>query len=406
VRNPRLLYVTSSFPYGSNDRFFAPEVRELVRQGVEVHAVPVRPRGPLTTADAESLAVRRPLFDAAVAGAAFSETLRAPVAVASAFATLFRSPSPSVLLRNVAAFPKALWTARLARSCAADHIHAHWAGPPSTVALIASRLSGVPWSFTAHFADVAANNLLREKSTSASFVRFIATAIMELARQAAPGVDDSRWVLVRFGVDLPEPPAPRASLHEPPVLLMAARFDPEKRHDLLVHATRALLDEGTEVEVWLAGEGGLEEATRQLARRLGVDGHVSFRGFAHHAEILEWLASGRIDTVVLPSDGEGISVSLIEALAYCVPAVATDVGGVGELLGDGCGELVPPGDVDALVAAISRVLHSPELRARNVRGGRARIEREFAIGPVVTRLRELFAFDAEAPDGVDASGGR
>ncbi|HEX3453922.1 MAG TPA: hypothetical protein VHS03_04785, partial [Gaiellaceae bacterium] len=59
-RRPRLVYVASSFPWGRNDIFFGPEVRELVSQGVDVLAVPMRPRGPLTTADAAGLAVRKP----------------------------------------------------------------------------------------------------------------------------------------------------------------------------------------------------------------------------------------------------------------------------------------------------------------------------------------------------------
>ena len=385
--------MTSSFPYGVNDRFFAPEVRELVRQGVELRAVPVRPRGQLTTDAAESLTVRRPLFDLAILGAAAAETLRSPIAVGRAFALLFQSPAPSVLLRNLAAFPKALWLARLARSWPADHIHAHWAGPPSTVALIASRVSGVPWSFTAHFADIAANNLLREKSATARFVRFIAAAMMDLARDTAPGLDESRWQLIRFGVELPAPPEWSDALNEPPVLLMAARFDPEKRHDVLIHATRELLDEGVDVEVWLAGRGGrLEEETKQLARQLGVESRVRFQGFVQRAAVLEWLASGQVDVVVLPSDGEGLAVSLIEALAHCVPAVGTDVGGVAELLGDGCGELVPPGDPKAFAKAVARVLREPDVRRRNVRAGRARVEHDFAAASVVKRLRQL-AFD-------------
>lgn len=389
----RLLYVTSSFPYGLNDRFFAPEVRELVRQGIDVRSVPVRPRGPLTTEDAESLTVRHPLLDLEIARAALAELLRAPVAVTRAFALLLRSPAPNVLFRNAAAFPKGLWTARLARSWGADHIHAHWAGPPSTVALIASQISGVPWSFTAHFADIAANNLLREKSASARFVRFIAAAMMDLARETAPGIDESRWVLLRFGVELPESCVPRETLNDPPVLLMAARFDSEKRHDLLVYATRRLLERGVGVEVWLAGRGGRrEEETKELVRRLGVDQSIRFRGYIPRPEILEWLASGQIDAVVLPSDGEGISVSLIEALAHCVPAIGTDAGGVRELLGDGCGELVPLDDADAFAEAIERVLRTPDLRDRIVRAGRARVEAEFAVSSVVSRLKQLLGF--------------
>jgi colanic acid/amylovoran biosynthesis glycosyltransferase len=339
------------------------------------------------------LTLRRPLFDLGIATAALAETARSPLAVARAFALLFRSPQPTVLLRNLVSFPKALWLARLARSSDADHIHAHWAGPPSTVALVASRISGVPWSLTAHFGDISANNLLREKSKSARFVRFIAAAMMDLARETAVGIDESRWVLVHFGVELPEPRARREAVNDPPVLLMAARFDPVKRHDILIHATRRLLDGGVDVEVWLAGRGGrLEEATKQLARDLGVDRNIRFQGIIPRATVLEWLESGQIDVVVLPSDGEGISVSLIEAIAHWVPAVGTDAGGVAELLGDGCGELVPLGDADAFADAIARVLRMPKLREHMVRAGRARVEREFAVESVVRRLRELFEF--------------
>lgn len=394
---PRLLYVTSAFPYGLNDRFFAPEVREFVEQGVDLRAVPVRPRGPLTTEDAESLALRRPLLDLGIAGAALTETLRAPVTVGRAFALLFRSPAPKVLLRNLAAFPKALWLGRIARAWPADHIHAHWAGPPSTVAFVASRVSGVPWSFTAHADDIAANNLLREKSASAGFVRFIATAMMDRARETAPGIDESRWVLVRFGVEVPPPGAQRNALNDPPVVLMAARFAPEKRQDLLIHATRRLLDKGIDIEVWLAGPGGrLEDEKRQLARRLKVERNVRFRGFVSRAAVLEWLASGQVDVLVLASDAEGLPVSLIEALAHLVPAVGTDVGGIRELLGDGCGELVPPDDADALADAIERLLRSPQLRERMVLAGRARVENEFAVAAVVDRLRQLLQFRESA----------
>lgn len=389
---PRLIYLASSFPYGKNDTFFGPEVRELVRQGVDLLAIPVRPRGDLTTEDAAALTLRKPLLDVEIAWSALTETLRSPRTVASALALLLRQPDPSVLLRNLVSLPKALWVAKLARGWRADHIHAHWAGPPSTVALIASRVSGVPWSFTAHFADIAANNLLREKCGSALFVRFISRAMMELARRTAPAIDESRWVLLRLGVDVPPRPSARNGLNRPPVLLMAARFDVEKRHGTLIDATFELVQGGLELDVWLAGTGPLEaDVERQVIKR-SLQNVVHLLGYIPNAQVLEWLASGRVDVVVLPSDAEGVPVSLIEALAHGVPAVACDAGGVAELLGDGCGEVVPPGESHELAAAVARVLASPELRAERTRAGRARVEEEFAITPVVHRLRELLGF--------------
>jgi glycosyltransferase involved in cell wall biosynthesis len=392
VRRPRLLYLASSFPYGQNDTFFGPEVRELVRQGVDVVAVPVRPRGTLTTPDAESLAVRKPLLDREIARVATAEFVRSPAAALAALLLLFRSPAPRVLVRNLVAFPKALWLARLARTWQADHIHAHWAGPPSTVAMIASRLSAVPWSFTAHLSDIAARNLLVEKCSSAAFVRFIAHAMQDLMRQCAPGVDESRWIVLRMGIELPAARHVPAPLNDPPVVLFAARFDPVKRHATLIRAVASLVGEGERLELWLAGSGRLLDAAQQQARDLGVEGTVRFLGYVRNAQILDWLREGRIDAVALPSDWEGISVSLIEALAYGVPAVASNVGGMAELIGDGCGVLVPAGDWSALADGVRRLLHSPQLREEVSRAGRERVEQEFAIEGVVAKLRDHLGF--------------
>lgn len=395
---PRLLYLASSFPYGKNDTFFACEVRELVRQGVDVQAIPVRPRGELTTADAAPLALRRPLVDGGILLAALAETLRAPGKVARAFALLFKSPAPNVLLRNLSAFPKALWIARHARLTGADHIHAPWAGPPATTAMVASIVSGVPWSFTGHFADIAANNLLREKSTSAVFARFIAKAMMELGRRTAPGVDESRWVLVHSGIDVPPVWTAAEKLNRPPVLLMSARFDPEKRHEVLVRAAKLLADQGRELEVWLAGTGQLEETVRAQVRESGLESVVRLLGYVPNDQVLAWLDDHTVDLVVLPSDAEGIPYSLIEALAHGVPAVASDAGGIVELLGGGCGELVQPEDVDGVAAAVGRLLDSDELRLSCVRNGRERVEQEFSAEVAARRLRELCGF-AAPPSG-------
>lgn len=388
---PRLLYVASSFPYGQNDTFFGPEVRELVRQGVDVLAVPMRPRGPLTTPDAASRTVRKPLLDAEIARAAVAELVRAPAATLAAFLILLQSPAPKVFLRNLAGFPKALWLARLARSWQADHIHAQWAGPPSTVALIASRLSAVPWSFTAHLSDISARNLLHAKSSSAVFVRFIAYAMQDLARQCAPGVDETRWIVVRMGIELPparsQPPA-----NDPPVVLFAARFDPVKRHAALLDAVASLVRTGERLELWLAGSGRLQPAAEKQARELGLGATVRFLGYVRNVEILGWLEAGAVDAVAIPSDREGVSVAMIEALAHGVPTIATDVGGTAELLGDGCGLLVSPGDPAGLADAIRRVLHSPQLRKDVSRAGRTRVEQEFAVERVVAQLRALFGF--------------
>jgi colanic acid/amylovoran biosynthesis glycosyltransferase len=408
VPEPKLLYVASSFPYGKNDTFFGPEFGELVKLGVDVCAIPVRPRGDLTTPAAGARAIRRPLLDGGILAAALAELARSPAAVVRAFALLFKSPSPNVLVRNLAAFPKALWLGRLARTSRVDHIHAPWAGPPATVAMVASRISGVPWSFTGHFADIEANNLLAEKCRSAVFTRFIAQAMIDLARRTEPRADDSRWALVHSGIDVPQEWSPPAELNQPAILLMSARFDPEKRHETIVAAARVLADDGRSFEVWLAGTGALEEQVAEQVRASGLGDVVKLLGYVPNTTIREWLAEHRIDLVVLPSDAEGIPFSLIESLAYGVPAVACRAGGVAELLGEGCGEVVDPGDVRGLAAAIGRLLDSRELRATYAGNGRRRVEEEFSAGVAARALVELarlrVSTGAELEHDLDSTG--
>ena len=178
-------------------------------------------------------------------------------------------------------------------------------------------------------------------------MRFIAHAMEDLMRDCAPGVDESRWVVVRLGVELPPPREGPTPANDPPVVLFAARFDPEKRHATLLDAVAALVRDGERLELWLAGSGRLLPDSEARARELGLEGTVDFLGYVRNTEILGWLEAGRVDVVALPSDSEGVPVSLIEALAYGVPAVASDVGGVAELVGGGCGLLVQEGDPEA-----------------------------------------------------------
>lgn len=205
----RLIYVTSTLPYGKKEAFVIPEVRELLQRGHEVLVVPAHPRGEILHGDAKPLlpgTVYEPLVSGRVFRAAARMALAHPRGVASALGLLLRSRSPGVLLRNLAAFPKALWLSDLIRRRDAEHVHAHWATVPATMALVAGKVSGVHWSFTAHRFDIAEDNLLGEKVRGASFVRAIsrrgAREIQEITGFCAAQV-------IHMGVELPPRPARR-----------------------------------------------------------------------------------------------------------------------------------------------------------------------------------------------------
>ena len=100
--------------------------------------------------------------------------------------------------------------------------------------------------------------------------------------------------------------------------------------------------------------------------------------------------SGQVDIVVMPSLHEGISVAIIEAMSYGVPAVTTAVGGMPELLAEGRGLLVPSKDAAHLADALENLLVNPELRASMGERGKAHVFAEYAIETTVARMVAQF----------------
>jgi glycosyltransferase involved in cell wall biosynthesis len=98
-----------------------------------------------------------------------------------------------------------------------------------------------------------------------------------------------------------------------------------------------------------------------------------------------------MDVFVLPSLAEGISNTILEAMATGLPVVATNVGGNSEILVDGItGFLVPRGNPDALAAAIRRYVDEPVLRRVHGASARRRCETEFSIGAMVRNYQNLY----------------
>jgi colanic acid/amylovoran biosynthesis glycosyltransferase len=394
----RLLYVTSTFPYGEGEGFLVPEVTALGRLGNEVTVVPLRRAKSIVHADAQRLAARveaEPLLGLRVLRAAAGELAHSPRGCARLLRTLLRSRTRRILAKNLIAFPKALWLARRARELGVEHIHAHWAATTATLALVASELTGIPWSFTAHRWDIAEDNLLALKLRRASYVRAInELGARELARCGGDGVPEPE--VLHMGVELPPPPAPGRGGSHGFRFLTAAFLYEVKGHLDLADALALLVARGHSVHWDVAGDGPLRGPLVDRIGELGLERSVRLLGFVSHDALLDRLGKGEWAAVVLPSvetaDGvrEGIPVSLIEALAHGVPVVATATGGIPELLDGGAGLLVPPRDPAALAAALERLREEPGLGEELARRGRDRVERGFSAERVAARLQERF----------------
>ena len=147
--------------------------------------------------------------------------------------------------------------------------------------------------------------------------------------------------------------------------------------------------ENDELELTIGGAGAIERA-RSEARRLGVADHVDFRGWVGPQEREALLA--RADIFALPSRNEGLPMSVLEAMARGLPVIATPVGGVPELIGDGVnGLLVPPGDAEALARAILELAGDPARRAALGRAARETILARHSARVVLPALEEVYA---------------
>lgn len=152
----------------------------------------------------------------------------------------------------------------------------------------------------------------------------------------------------------------------------------------------------------LVGDGPLQAPLEQFARDANIDARVWFAG-ARTSDIPEIFRA--LDIFVLPSLGEGISNTILEARASGLPVVATRVGGNVELVVDGeTGLLVAPADVAGLAHAITRYVRDPELRREHGRASRERIERDFSMDAMVRRY--MAVYDAALSKGAPGNAPR
>lgn len=262
------------------------------------------------------------------------------------------------------------------------HIHAPWANGPATAAWVASRLSGIPFSFCAHAHDLyPPDGALTEKLAAAAFVRTISQRNWDFMAQSAPEFA-AKLVKISYGAPLRGQPGPPRPFQPPYRLLALGRFVPKKGFPILLEACRRLVDAGLDVHLTLAGDGPLRHQLQRQADHLGLPGQVAFPGFVPHREVPQLLQQA--DLFVMPciidksGDRDGLPNVILEAMAFAVPVVATDVNGVPEAVRDGdTGWLAPPGDAAALAHVIRQALADPAEARRRALAGHRLVREQF-----------------------------
>lgn len=286
--------------------------------------------------------------------------------------------------------PTLLRLVHLLRHIAPEVVHSrNWA---TFDAALAARLAGVPTvvhgehgrDSTDPLGQNSRRNRIR-KLCAPLVSRFVAVSeqlhrwLVEDVRIAARKV-----VTIQNGVDTDRfAPADRAAARAALGLGMnqlvvgsVGRLDPVKDQVGLIHAFAQLLARWPRAVLVIAGDGPCRDELQALVTSLRLSGQVRLLGERHDIPVV----LGALDVFVLPSIAEGISNTVLEAMATGLPIVATRVGGNPELVNDGeNGRLVPSKDPSALSAAVATYLEYPRLRASHGQNSRLRAVEHFSL---------------------------
>ena len=295
--------------------------------------------------------------------------------------------SLNFMVGGIGVFPKAAHLARVLDADGVDHVHCHFATHPALAGFVVHRLTGIPFSFTAHGSDLHVDrHMLPQKVEEAAFVATISDYNRQVIIDTCGAAAAGKVAVVRCGVDRSlfdgerEPHRPGA----PQQLCCIGTLHEVKGQRHLIEACRVLISRGVDVRCVLIGDGPDRPALEEQARAAGLADVVTVTGQQTRQEVAALMAGS--DVLVAPSvptrqgKREGIPVVLIEAMASGVPVVASRLSGIPELVEhEVTGLLVDPGDATGIASAVERLAHDPDLTARLVAAGRKRVDDEFDL---------------------------
>ena len=427
---PRVGYLLKAYPRMS-ETFILSEIYRLEQLGVPLRLFAIKPaeegdrepRHPVVDrvrAAPEFLPATVSLPDASAVGwlaanlPAFAPALRrvamarpmgllraAGAAAAQAWRT--RSQTGSVKSRLRELLRAVALADRLGGKNGVTHLHAHYAHDTTTVAWLASQITGIPFSFTAHARDVYCEELnprglLRRKLAAARFAVTCSAASRDFLKRVAPrtpihclyhglNADFARLIGASDRA---------AAAGEGLRIVAAGRLVPKKGFDRLIGGVALLRDASVPVELVLAGpEGSHGPELRRLVTDLGLTPVVRFAGALSQAALLaEYRAA---DVFCLPcrvlddGDRDGIPNVLLEAMAAGLPVVSTRISGIPELIEhEFNGLLVEADDAQALAAALLRLHRDRALARRFAEEGRRTVRSRFDGDAHAARLVSLF----------------
>ena len=398
----KIAYTMSRFPH-LPETFILREIDELKRQGWQIALYPLLVQQE-NTVHAEATRwlpeVRQISFASRAVMLGNGRALRTqPVKTTRLWwqTVVENLPDLHMLSRALVLFPKAVQAAARMQAEGVTHIHAHYATHPALFAWLIHQLTGISYSVTVHAHDIFVRTaMLATKMRAARFVVAISDFNREyLARVVGPWVRDKTHV-IHCGIS-PELFQPQKAVggKRPLQIINVGSLQPYKGQVHLIEACALLKDRGVPFHCRIIGGGAEQTNLERLIEQWQLTQEIQLLGPLPQKEVATLLPEANCyvqPSVITPAGKmEGIPVALMEALACCVPVIATDISGVPELVQPGkTGYLVPPADAQALARTLEEVYENPEAAKATAVAGRELVLRDFNLEKNVKLLASLF----------------
>ena len=395
----KIAYFTNTYPRAT-DTFIRREVIGLRNRGFSVDTYSVRKTDSSHDVSDEVISEKNstkyllPANFLAVIFLNFKLLITGPGKYFSTLSLALKTARPGVKghLLQVAYFLEATLLAEMLKKDKIEHLHNHLGDNSGNVTLLASRLTGIPFSISIHGPHIFFDALywaLYEKTKYAKFISCIGHYCKSQMMLYTDPEDWHKFKIVRCGINIEEFKLADPVENQIKKLVFVGRLSPEKGIRILFDSLAILKDRGLDCQLTLLGDGPDREVLTRLSSDLDLDDRILFKGFVNQAEITETLSES--DIFVLPSFAEGIPVSLMEAMAIGKPVIASYVGGVTELVVEGeTGLVVYPSDAVSLADSIATYLNDEELRNKIIQSARQKVEQEFNIEHQIDKLAVLF----------------
>lgn len=387
----KICYITAQTPWGKGETFILEEMLEIKNQGTDLLIIPRNPPKEIFHKEANKLlenAIWLPLINWGMIIGFLKTLLTKSILWKTLGVIIIKSRSPWIFIKNLTVLPKGVFIAKIIQKENINHIHAHWGSTTATMAYIISQITNVSWSLTLHRWDIKENNILEEKVKSAKFLRCISKhGVGELLNIIGEKYKKKVQV-IHLGVRIPKIFKSKrgGNNYKKFTIVIPANLFEVKGHKYSIEAISILVKKGIkDFQSIFYGGGPLKVKLKNLIKEKKLTNYIKMPGPIPHEKLIEIYRNREIDTVVLPSittdkdEHEGIPVSLMEAMAYGIPVISTNTGGIPELLSNNVGIIVKEKSPKQLAEAIIKLMKKDGFVEQLSKNAHRRVQYEFNI---------------------------